>query len=350
MKKWKKILLTAVPATLALSFTALAGEWHQDMNGWWYEKDDGSYYRNGWYWVDGNEDGIAECYYFTNKGYIADQYQKTDGYTIDENGAWTVDGVVQTKAVPLPNDSAAVAAYMEATEKNKELDSLDASVKAAMSMEADGESVDMEMELSMKMRGAKSGDLEYVMDGSMSMLGMEMPVSSFYTDGYLYTETMGMKIKQETTVYDALESVNDTMDISGRELFMITNMQMQTDGDDTIITYSMDTTQFNAFLDEMMGMGAFTELDDSDYEVSYEIKQADGEVVIDKNGYYTREHVFMDMGMTVTDKESKESESMGFKMDMEVTINHPGEPVAFTLPSTAGYVDISQGLIELLGE
>ena len=51
MKNWKKLLLTVVPATLAVSFTAFAGQWSQDMNGWRYENDDGSYCRNGWYWL-----------------------------------------------------------------------------------------------------------------------------------------------------------------------------------------------------------------------------------------------------------------------------------------------------------
>ena len=44
MKNWKKLLLTVVPATLAVSFTAFAGQWSQDMNGWRYENDDGNYY------------------------------------------------------------------------------------------------------------------------------------------------------------------------------------------------------------------------------------------------------------------------------------------------------------------
>ena len=41
MKKWKMILTAAMPLAMALSFPAFAGEWHEDMNGWWYENDDG---------------------------------------------------------------------------------------------------------------------------------------------------------------------------------------------------------------------------------------------------------------------------------------------------------------------
>ena len=51
MRNWKKVLLAVVPAAMMFSFTAFAGQWHQDMNGWWYENEDGSTARtagSGW--------------------------------------------------------------------------------------------------------------------------------------------------------------------------------------------------------------------------------------------------------------------------------------------------------------
>ena len=106
MKNWKTLLLTVVPATLAVSFTAFAGQWSQDMNGWRYENDDGSYCRNGWYWLDGNQDGIAECYIFDNDGYaqvsLYNLTAKAGGYEVNDQGAWVVDGVVQEKKVEVP--------------------------------------------------------------------------------------------------------------------------------------------------------------------------------------------------------------------------------------------------------
>ena len=41
---------------------------------------------------------MAECYYFDVNGYMAEN-TVIDGYTVDVNGAWTVNGVVQTKQV-----------------------------------------------------------------------------------------------------------------------------------------------------------------------------------------------------------------------------------------------------------
>lgn len=91
----KKKLMTTVLAgfmAMSMSTTALAGQWQQDGVGWWYRNDDSSYLKDGWSWVDG------KCYYFTPEGYCLTGTQTPDGYTVDETGAWVVDGVVQTQA------------------------------------------------------------------------------------------------------------------------------------------------------------------------------------------------------------------------------------------------------------
>lgn len=97
MRKLNKALLIAVPMTLAMAFTSFAGQWNYDMNGWWYGTDDGGYLDDGWHWLDGNEEGIAECYYFGHDGYMVNDHGYADGYTVDDNGAWTINGAVQTR-------------------------------------------------------------------------------------------------------------------------------------------------------------------------------------------------------------------------------------------------------------
>ena len=90
----KKLMTAALAGLMAMSMstTALAGQWQQDAVGWWYQNDDSSYLKDGWSWVDG------KCYYFTPEGYCLTGTQTPDGYTVDETGAWVVDGVVQTQA------------------------------------------------------------------------------------------------------------------------------------------------------------------------------------------------------------------------------------------------------------
>lgn len=78
------------------SMTAFAGEWKQDSNGWWWQNDDGSYPVSTWQWLDGNKDGLSESYYFNEAGYLVTN-TTIDGYTVNADGAWIVDEVVQTK-------------------------------------------------------------------------------------------------------------------------------------------------------------------------------------------------------------------------------------------------------------
>lgn len=113
MKKQVLTVFMAGILTASMSMTALAG-WEQEGNNWKYN-DNGNYATNGWYWIDGNNDGIAESYYFDNTGILA-RDTTVEGYTVNADGAWTVNGeiqtrtdvgVVQTQSVAVNNGNAA---------------------------------------------------------------------------------------------------------------------------------------------------------------------------------------------------------------------------------------------------
>lgn len=99
MKKLVKTGAFAVMATLVFSSTAFAGTWRQTDGKWWYDFNNGSYAANGWQWIDGNNDGAAESYYFDRAGWLLTSTTTPDGYTVNADGAWTENGVIQTKNV-----------------------------------------------------------------------------------------------------------------------------------------------------------------------------------------------------------------------------------------------------------
>lgn len=83
--------------------TSYAGAWkHEGASGsytWYYADDNGNNYTDGWHWIDGNNDGTAECYYFYPDGKMAAS-TTVDGYTVDSEGKWVGDdGKIQTKNV-----------------------------------------------------------------------------------------------------------------------------------------------------------------------------------------------------------------------------------------------------------
>ncbi len=101
-KKMMRAGLTAAMLSAALSFPAMAGRWQQGSGSnagkWWYNNQDGTYAKDGWFWIDGDEDGVAECYYFDANGWLVTQ-QSVEGYQVAGDGAWVDAGVVQIKDV-----------------------------------------------------------------------------------------------------------------------------------------------------------------------------------------------------------------------------------------------------------
>ena len=104
-RPWKSLILAGV-LSLSLTVPVFAGSWQLDANGYWYQNDDHSYPANTWQWIDGNNDGIAESYYFNENGYLLVNTTTPDGFTVDANGAWIVDGIVQTKTISVPASAA----------------------------------------------------------------------------------------------------------------------------------------------------------------------------------------------------------------------------------------------------
>lgn len=88
MRKTMKKLATlgaALCLVASFSITAFAGQWHQEPEYeylWWYIKDDGTYAEDCWETIDG------KSYHFDSSGILDTDTVTSDGYTVDENGAW----------------------------------------------------------------------------------------------------------------------------------------------------------------------------------------------------------------------------------------------------------------------
>ena len=84
----KKIMALSLVTGLFIAanttiLTSLAGEWKNNDVGWWYVNNDSTYPSNMWQWIDGNHDGIAECYYFNADGYLLTNTMTPDGYLVN---------------------------------------------------------------------------------------------------------------------------------------------------------------------------------------------------------------------------------------------------------------------------
>ena len=121
----KKIVgvLAALGLALAMPLTAAAAEWKQTSGRWWYSMDGGRYPVNGWMWIDGDRNGIAECYYFDQAGYILQNTLTPDHCRVNGNGAWVdYNGRVYTRKVMVSNSAA--SAFQTEAERQEVLRAL----------------------------------------------------------------------------------------------------------------------------------------------------------------------------------------------------------------------------------
>ena len=111
MRKLKKIVALLMTAAIALgtATTSFAASWQSDNVGWWWQNDDGTWPSNSWQWLDGNGDGVAECYYFGPDGYMLANTTTPDGYQVNADGAWVQNGAVQTQTTTPTNNTGATA-------------------------------------------------------------------------------------------------------------------------------------------------------------------------------------------------------------------------------------------------
>lgn len=97
MKLKLKQILPGIFLSLACSLPAFAGQWQQNQIGWWYQNDDSTWPASSWQWLDGNGDGIYQCYAFDEDGYLYVNTTTPDGFTVDPDGAWADHGITQTR-------------------------------------------------------------------------------------------------------------------------------------------------------------------------------------------------------------------------------------------------------------
>lgn len=108
MKK-QFLIPAAMGMAMVMATTAMAATWRTgaapNENRWWLDDEDGTYAENEWRWLDGNGDGVAECYAFDSEGWMYADTTTPDGYQVNEDGAWVVNGVVQTQQTGAQNTS-----------------------------------------------------------------------------------------------------------------------------------------------------------------------------------------------------------------------------------------------------
>lgn len=101
----KKVLFTILLSFLLIGTTY--ANWLQlpNTNHWYYLKENNQPAKNEWLEIDTKGNGVVEYYYFGADGILLQNTVTPDGYTVNGDGAWVINGVVQTKSYALKSTS-----------------------------------------------------------------------------------------------------------------------------------------------------------------------------------------------------------------------------------------------------
>lgn len=234
----------------------------------------------------------------------------------------------ETTAAPAPKDAKTV--YQEAVKKNAELKSLDMTSAMEVAIRMGEESVDMSMDMEIKMDQANSDKMVYIANTTTKSQDQTVDMTIFYTDGYYYMDAMGQKIKYAMPLEQMMAQVQNGGE--NMEADMMKDLTVKEDGDNKIITFTGDPEKMDSYVKDALGEigGAGQNLEGMEMKIN----GVSGEYTINKDGYYTNTKIVMDMDMTM------QGETANMVITMTNIVNNPGQEVTVTVPSTDGFQEI----------
>ena len=128
---------------------------------------------------------------------------------------------------------------------------------------------------------------------------------------------------------------------------VIKGLRMYQNGDTKKLAYSINEDKINEVIQAITDATAETYAT-LGVGMDMKVNEANGEMTINKDGYYENMTIFMDVVMNITDMETSEVDVMNYKIDMNMDCKNPGKEVLFELPSTDGFEELN--LLDLTGE
>ena len=222
--------------------------------------------------------------------------------------------------------------YDEASKKTSELKDMDLTTNVAMTMSQGDQTIDVTTAMDIQMTGANTEDMRYLATGKTSMAGQDIYMSMYYEGGYYYMETMGQKIKYAMDLNQLMEQVKQSTEGANMESSYMKEITAKKDGENQRLTFTADAEKMDAYVQDIMSsMGTAAAGMEG---VTYKIKEASGEAVVNKDGYFSSMKIKMLMDMEV------QGETISIDMDTDAVYRNPGQVVTLAAPSLDGYQEV----------
>lgn len=332
MHKLLKLISVTALLSISITTTAFAGTWKQNDQGQWWQEDDHTYPKSAWEWIDSNDDGMAECYYFDENGYLLTGTTTPDGYAVDESGAWMDQGVIRQKAsspfAANKMNEEGLRLYQDADQKSSQLKGMDIKAKAQFNLNYNGENLPFTTDILMKYHDLSNPNMEFLISIAVDMMDEDLSKATiFYTNGCYYMDggkNSKYKYKVDySEIADQLKDVNFAYHLSN----YLDNMQVANDQNgNKVLFYSTNQKDLDSYIktlyDEIMPYLSYFDI---------QINQLNGKAVISPEGYFLKEVITANVAL------SYEGETIEMETKFDIDYNNPGQPVTIQFPSTEGY-------------
>ncbi len=223
--------------------------------------------------------------------------------------------------------------YSAAVAKLSELKALDMGADMTITMESEGASISIGVDLVMKMLQKGDDDFDMEMSMNSDMFGQTLDFKVYYVDGVMYTDIMGQKVKMEMPATDALNQTGSQSAIfeMDPQWFSELNMTEEEDGSKTF-TFTADPAKMKEYTDKLTSQ-VTQQMDES----GMTINSVSGSVTVNQDGYISGQNLVMDCTMDV------EGQSMNAKVELDATVNNPGQTFEIVVPDKDSYTETNLG-------
>lgn len=345
MKKLIGFTATVLFLLTLSSTTAFAGTWKQDAQGFWWQEENKSYPVSCWKWIDSDKDGLAECYYFNEDGYLLTETTAPDGSRVNKDGAWIDSGIIRQKAVTpsgaKQSQTEGLALYQEAKGKNAALPEQDLQEVIEMGFSySDWLEFSLSINVGLQYKNLNTGDMEFLLSYSTDMdfaelLGTAGSVTTFYKDGCYYMDLGdGEKYKMKIGYEESSESISSSFtEISPQDGALLKNVEFARDeAGNYVFLYSINGGNLKEQTKEILNNYSYF-LESYDFQIT----DPNGKAVISPEGYLLEESLSFQMSCT-GDEELEEP--LQILANIHLNYNNPGQPVTINFPSLKGFEEL----------
>ena len=227
------------------------------------------------------------------------------------------------------------AIYDDASKKTSELTSMDVDSVVNMQMTQGEKITDIKMNLNMKMAGINTENLKYQAQGTTDIEGQSIDISMYYENGYYYMSSMGQKIKYAMDLDAMMKQIKQTTEGTSMDSSYMKDITAKKENGNQVLSFTVDAEKMDAYVQDIMGqMG--TDMKD----LTYTIKEANGETTVGEDGYFTNSKINMSLEM------NSQGETISMVVNTDSTYNNPGQTVEVTAPDLEGYTEIDASAIQ----